>query len=107
MAVVGASATPGSFGDRLVTEVMASPSRSASTWSTRATTSSPDARASDSLDEIDGAVDLVLLGRPRRAVEPSSRVAARRGDRSAVIYGSLFEPDGRPALRARLGGDRP
>ncbi len=31
-------------------------------------------------------------------------LAARRGDRSAVIYGSLFEPDGGPALRDRVAG---
>ncbi len=49
-------------------------------------------------------MDLVLLGVPDRAVEEQMTLAAHRGDRSAVIYGSLFEPDGGSGLRDRVAG---
>jgi acyl-CoA synthetase (NDP forming) len=56
------------------------------------------------LDDIDGPVDLVLLGVRDSAVEEQLSRAAARGDRGAVVFGSLVEPgrpDG-PALRARV-----
>src|SRR6202035_1206042 len=57
-----------------------------------------------SLDDIDGPVDLVLLGVPDAAVEEELTRAARRGDRSAVIFGSLSgpEPSEGAALRGRV-----
>ena len=47
----------------------------------------------DSLDDIEDPVDLVLMGVGDRGVEEQLTRAASRGDRSAVVFGSLFEPD--------------
>ena len=60
-----------------------------------------------SLADLPGPVDLVLLAVPDTALEEQLALAAGRGDRSAVIFGSAYEPPGqppgqRPALRARL-----
>jgi acyl-CoA synthetase (NDP forming) len=104
VAVVGASGRPGSFGHRLVTEV----GRSTADLEVHLVNPRYDTvlgrpcRAT--LDDIDGPVDLVLLGVGDAAVEKELARAARRGDRSAVIFGSLFEPDhGDPApLRHRV-----
>ncbi len=51
-------------------------------------------------------VDLVLLGVPDGAVEDELIRAAARGDRSAVIFGSLVDPHqpGTLALRNRVAG---
>ncbi len=103
VAVVGASGTPGSFGQRLVAEV-ASSAKHLDLHLVNPRYDSLDGRPClPSLEAIDGPVDLVLLGVPDRAVEAQLSLAARRGDRSAVIYGSLFEPDGSSALRDRVG----
>jgi acyl-CoA synthetase (NDP forming) len=57
-----------------------------------------------SLADLPGPVDLVLLAVPDPAVEEQLALAARRGDRSAVLFGSAHELPGepQPALRARL-----
>lgn len=104
VAVVGASSRVGSFGARMVHEVTRSGA-------------APDVHLVNpryehlsgrpcvaGLDDIDGPVDLVLLGVPDAALEDQLTLAARRGDRSAVIFGSVVEPDrpGRPHLRDRL-----
>ena len=95
VALVGASARPGSFGERALREVERSPSR-------------PDLHlvnpryAADgigprpcaaSLEDIDGPVDLVLLAVGDHALEEQLRLAAARGDRSAVIFGNAVDPD--------------
>jgi acetate---CoA ligase (ADP-forming) len=104
IAVVGASARPGSFGHRLVTEV----SRSPVAIELHLVNPHYDEVAGRpcvaSLDDIDGPVDLVLLGIPDAAVEQELSRAARRGDRAAVVYGSLFEtgPPASTPLRNRL-----
>jgi acetate---CoA ligase (ADP-forming) len=91
IAVVGASSRPGSFGQRLVAEV----TKSVAPIDLHLVNPRYDAvlgrPCATSLDDIDGAVDLVLLGVPDAAVEEELMRAARRGDRSAVIYGSLVE----------------
>jgi acyl-CoA synthetase (NDP forming) len=104
IAVVGASGRPGSFGQRLVVEV----TRSDAPIDLHLVNPRYDTvlghRCVASLDDIVGPVDLVLLGVPDAAVEEELARAARRGDRSAVIYGSLVEP-GRPgstAIRHRV-----
>ena len=104
VAVVGASPTPGSFGWRLVTEVASSPKALDLHLVNPRHDTVLGRPCLGSLEEIDGPVDLVLLGVPDRAVEEQMVLAARRGDRSAVIYGSLVEPDGGPALRDRVAG---
>lgn len=60
-----------------------------------------------SLEEIDGPVDLVLFAVADDRLEGALLSAARRGDRSGVIFGSAFEgaaasPRGAPSLRERL-----
>ena len=73
IAVVGASERPGSFGERLVAEVdRSSAAPSSSTWSTPATTTLAGRRCVAALDDIDGPVDLVLLGVPDAAVEDAA-----------------------------------
>ena len=104
IAVVGASATPGSFGHRLAGEVASSRKELDLHLVNPRYDTLFDRPCLGSLEEIEGPVDLVLLGVPDRAVEEQMALAARRGDRSAVIYGSLFEPDGGSALRDRVAG---
>lgn len=104
IAIVGASSRPGSFGERLVHEVDSS-TADLEVFLVHPTASEIGGRpVVASLDEIDGPVDLVLLGVSDRIVEDELRRAARRGDRSAVIYSSLFEPDDptSTALRDRI-----
>ncbi len=104
VAVVGASDTPGSFGHRLVTEVAASEKELDLHLVNPRHDTLMGRPCLHSLEEIDGPVDLVLLGVPDRVVEEQMAVAAGRGDRSAVIYGSLFGTDGGSALRHRVAG---
>ena len=92
IAVVGASARPGSFGHRVVSEVTASASAPEIHLVNPRYDEVLGRPCLDSLDDIDGPVDLVLLGVGDHAVEEQVGRAAARGDRSAVVYGSLFEP---------------
>jgi acyl-CoA synthetase (NDP forming) len=112
VAVVGASARPGSFGERLVSEVGASPAPLEVHLVNPRYDRIGDRTCVPSLDAIAGPVDLVLLGVPDDAVEEQLALAARRGDRAAVLYGSLFDSDhpgdsarrDRVAAVARAGG---
>jgi acyl-CoA synthetase (NDP forming) len=103
VAVVGASARPGSFGARLVAEISRSPSAPAITLVNPRYDRIGDLPSVPSLADIGDSVDLVLLGVPDSALEAQLSVAASRGDRSAVIYGSVVGPasDGSP-LRDRV-----
>jgi acetate---CoA ligase (ADP-forming) len=103
VAVVGASARPGSFGARLVAEVTRSPSRPDVTLVNPRYDRIGDLPCVPSLDDLPDAVDLVLLGVPDPALESQLSLAAARGDRSAVIYGSVVgtASDGVP-LRERV-----
>ncbi len=101
IAVVGASDRPGSFGQRLVSEVARSDASLDLQLVNPRYDTVLDYPCVRSLDQIDGPVDLVLLGVPDAAVEEELGRAARRGDRSAVIYGSLVDPVG-----SRFGGIR-
>ena len=93
VAVVGASGRPGTFGYRMITEISRSPGVEEVIPVNPRYDSILDRPVVESLDAIDGPVDLVLLGVPDRAVPAELERAARRGDRSAVIYASLFDPD--------------
>jgi acyl-CoA synthetase (NDP forming) len=98
VAVVGASARPGSFGHRMVTEVR----RSTAPIEVHPVNPRYDEieglACSASLGDLDGPVDLVLLGVPDSGLEAQLDLAAARGDRSAVVFGSVVGPgsDGRP-----------
>ncbi len=104
VALVGASPRPGSLGERMVSEVTKSPSRPQVYLVNPRHEQVAGRPCHASLDDLPGPVDLVLLAVPDSAVEEQLARAARRGDRSAVLFGSAHEPPGqaRPALRARL-----
>jgi len=103
IALVGASARPGSLGARMVAEVARSPSRPRTYLVNPRYDTIDGAPCLPDLAAIGGPVDLVLLAVPDRALEHQLDQAARRGDRSAVIFGSAFDPpSGPPGLRDRL-----
>ena len=86
VAVVGASAKPGSFGERMIVEAQRS--------SSRMHLVNPrydrigDAPCARSLADLDEAVDLVLLGVPDVALLDQLEAAAEAGARSAVLFSS-------------------
>ncbi len=90
IAVVGASDRPDSFGLRLATEALRSPS------SPTVHLVHPDRRqvldrpCVPSLADIPDPVDLVLLGVPDRALDEQLALASRRGDAGAVVFGSAI-----------------
>jgi acetate---CoA ligase (ADP-forming) len=105
VALVGASPRPGTFGQRMVAEVTRSPSRPEVHLVNPKYAEIAGRRCVPSLADLDGPVDLVLLAVPDAALEQQLTLAARRGDRSAVIFGNAHEDQptpGRPGLRERL-----
>ena len=109
IAVVGASQRPGTFGERMLAEVAASPSRPQIYPVNPRYPQIGGRQCYPSLADLPGPVDLVLLGVPDAALEAQLTLAARRGDRSAVIFGNAHEDPGpgprrRPGMRERLAG---
>ena len=104
VALVGASPRPGSLGERMVSEVTRSPARPEVFLVNPRHERVAGRRCHASLADLPGPVDLVLLAVPDPAVEEQLTLAARRGDRSAVLFGSAHELPGQPqpTLRARL-----
>ena len=103
IALVGASARPGSLGARMIAEVARSPSRPRTYLVNPRYADIGGARCLPDLADVPEPVDLVLLAVPDAALEAQLGTAARRGDRSAVIFGSAFDPlPGPPGLRDRL-----
>ena len=102
VALVGASARPGSLGARMIAEVARSPSRP------RTYLVNPRYRDIDGvpclpdLAAVPEPVDLALLAVPDRALEQQLSATARSQARSAVIFGNAFDPPGRTGLRSRL-----
>jgi acyl-CoA synthetase (NDP forming) len=98
VALVGASARPGSLGARMIAEMARSPSRP------RTYLVNPRYRDIDGvpclpgLADVPDPVDLVLLAVPDSALEAQLVTAARHHARSAVIFGSAYGP----TLRHRL-----
>jgi acetate---CoA ligase (ADP-forming) len=97
VALVGASPRPGTFGQRMVEEVARSPSRPEVHLVNPKYAEVSGRRCVPSLDDLPGPVDLVLLAVPDAALEQQLARAARRGDRSAVIFGNAHEDRARPA----------
>ncbi len=97
VALVGASPRPGSFGERVLIELERSPSKPEIHLVNPRYASAGELiggrRVLESLDHIDGPVDLVLLAVGDASLETELGRAARRGDRSAVIFGSVTDPD--------------
>jgi acetate---CoA ligase (ADP-forming) len=103
IALVGASARAGSLGARMVAEVSASPGRPRLYPVNPRYTEVGGLPCHPRLADLPEPVDLVLLAVPDPALEEQLKTAAARGDRSAVIFGSAFDPPGQPAgLRDRL-----
>ncbi len=104
VAVVGASARPGSFGAQLVAEARAGDP------AVRVVPVNPrydevaGLRCVPTVADVDGPVDTVLLGVPNAVLEEQLAAAAAAGARSAVVYASGYEETvpGTPSLLDRL-----
>jgi acyl-CoA synthetase (NDP forming) len=106
VALVGASSRPGSLGERMVTEVSRSPAAPRIYLVNPRHQRIAGRPCYPSLADLPETVDLVLLGVPDSALAGQLSLAARRGDRSAVIFGGAYEvpavTPGTAGLRARL-----
>jgi acyl-CoA synthetase (NDP forming) len=87
VALVGASPRPGTLGHRMVAEVARSPAAPAMYLVNPKYREIGGVPCHPSLAALRGPVDLVLLGVPDAALAGQVELAARRGDRSAVIFG--------------------
>jgi acyl-CoA synthetase (NDP forming) len=104
VAIVGASTRTGSFGAQLVAEAVAGDP------SVRVVPVNPryaevaGLRCVPTIADVDGPVDLVMLGVPNTVLEAQLQAAAAAGARSAVVYASGYEPAqaGRAPLVERL-----
>jgi acyl-CoA synthetase (NDP forming) len=94
VALVGASSRPGSLGERMVSEVTKSPAQPEVYLVNPRHERVGGRPCHASLADLPGPVDLVLLAVPDTAVEEQLALAARRGDRSAVLFGSAHELPG-------------
>ena len=102
IALVGASARPGSLGARMVGQVARSPSRPR-TYLVNPRYAEIDGQPClPRLADVPEPVDLVLLAVPDRALEEQLGHAAGRGDRSAVIFGYALDPPAANGLKGRL-----
>ena len=102
VALVGASARPGSLGARMIAEVARSPSRPRTYLVNPRYADIGGTPCLPTLAELPEPVDLVLLAVPDSALEHELGVAARTGARSAVIFGSAFDLPGTSGRRDRL-----
>jgi acetate---CoA ligase (ADP-forming) len=102
VALVGASARPGSLGARMIAELARSPSRPRTYLVNPRYTDIGGVRCLPGLAEVPEPVDLVLLAVPDTALEDQLVLAARTQVRSAVIFGNAFDADGATGLRDRL-----
>ena len=107
VALVGASARPGSLGARMIAEVARSPSRPRTYLVNPRYRDINGVPCLPSLADVPEPVDLALLAVPDSALEAQLVTAARHRVRSAVIFGSAFDvpgTEGPPgqALRERL-----
>jgi acyl-CoA synthetase (NDP forming) len=89
IAVVGASARPGSFGDRLTSEVLRSPGAPTIHLVHPNYDEVRGVPCLPTLGEVPDPVDLVLLGVPDAVIVDQLKVAAARGDGGAVVFGSV------------------
>jgi len=92
VALVGASPRPGTLGQRMVAEVARSPAAPAMYLVNPKYREIGGVPCHPSLAALPGPVDLVLLGVPDAALAGQVELAARRGDRSAVIFGGAYDP---------------
>jgi acetate---CoA ligase (ADP-forming) len=99
VAVVGASARPGSFGYQLVTQLLAGGYRGAVHLVNPRYREVAGRPCHPSLEDLPGPVDLAVLAVPNAALEAQLRAAAAAGVPAAVIFASCLEP---PDLAERL-----
>ncbi|HEY9241985.1 MAG TPA: CoA-binding protein [Streptosporangiaceae bacterium] len=100
VALVGASPRDGSLGQRMISELARSSAGPRTYLVNPRHSEIAGTRCYPSLANLpEAAVDLVLLAVPDTALEDQLTLAARRGDRSAVIFGSAFDPPGPRAWR--------
>jgi len=102
VALVGASARPGSLGARMIAEVTRSPSRPRTYLVNPRYTDIGGVPCLPSLAEVPEPVDLALLAVPDTVLEAQLVGAAESQARSAVIFGSAYGPQGTTSLRDRL-----
>ena len=104
IAVVGASARPGSFGHRVVSEVTRSPSAPEVLLVNPRYDEVMGRPCLDSLDDIDGPVDLVLLGVGDHAVEEQVRSGRATGETAPPSSTAVSSsPPTRPRRRSATG----
>jgi acyl-CoA synthetase (NDP forming) len=102
VALVGASARPGSLGARMIEEVARSPSRPRTYLVNPRYADIGGVPCLPDLAALPEPVDLALLAVPDHTLEQQLSAAARSQARSAVIFGNAFDPPGRTGLRSRL-----
>ncbi len=102
VALVGASARPGSLGARMIEEVARSPSRPRTYLVNPRYADIGGVPCLPALADVPEPVDLALLAVPDSALEAELKAAAENQARSAVIFGSAFGPHGTAGLRERL-----
>jgi acyl-CoA synthetase (NDP forming) len=102
VALVGASARPGSLGARMIEEVTRSPSRPRIYLVNPRYADIGGVTCLPGLAAIPEPVDLALLAVPDTALEAQLTAAAEYRARSAVIFGSAYDRHGTHGLRDRL-----
>ena len=103
VALVGASARPGSLGARMIAEMARSPSRPRTYLVNPRYAEINGEPCLPRLADVPEPVDLALLAIPDAALEEQLTEAARNQVRSAVIFGNAFDlPTAAPGLRDRL-----
>jgi acyl-CoA synthetase (NDP forming) len=102
IALVGASARPGSLGERMIREVGRSPSRPRTYLVNPRYPQINGQPCLPRLADLPEPVDLAVLAVPDTALEEQLAAAARAKARSAIIFGSAFDPPGSTGLRDRL-----
>ena len=103
VALVGASARPGSLGARMIAEMARSPSRPRTYLVNPRYADIDGTPCLPSLAGVPEPVDLVLLAVPDTALEEQLGAAARATARSVIIFGNAFDlATGTPGLRQRL-----
>jgi acyl-CoA synthetase (NDP forming) len=102
VALVGASARPGSLGARMIEEVTRSPSRPRTYLVNPRYADIGGVPCLPDLAAVPEPVDLALLAVPDSALEAQLVAAAEHHTRSAVIFGNAYDPHGTPGLRDRL-----
>jgi len=93
VAVVGASARPGSFGDQLVAQLLGGGYRGAVHLVNPRYREVAGRPCHPSLADLPGPVDLAVLAVPNAVLEAQLRAAAAAGIPAAVIFASCMEED--------------